>query len=439
MLEELPPRRYGVEETRAADSLVDEELPNPNQKPRGLAHKRWLRAGRSLRNVAMVWRTTRGINTEKSKAQSATAEPEVDILGGSERFKQLWREKRDPTTRRAWSVLDELVANIHVPRVCDTPEFKLLALAQAVHTTYHAKHDVAPKSVSGRLRNRIEVFVMALYTMAGADVDRTLLFPAVPESDEDFSQYAKQYPNRNSAPFREMNQVTRNAIIKADEAREFILKDSEKAWGGVEKWVKTMGLLYSLCHDTYSDKVLEQESGMVQQCPAYFRGLAGLPDDVTTMHDGLKPGAILHWPAPSSCAKDEDVATRYVNGEATNAFKSKGGTVFYYVKGVRRGLPLRDMSQYPHEAEVLVAPFTTFRVDKPIRVPGLKSSKTRICALEWVNTDAMGPNFTSACFAESKQVSKLLEELAMSGCVVLRQSQEELGIAFSSNMVCGRG
>eukprot|EP01064_Diplonema_japonicum_P018458 TRINITY_DN27143_c0_g1_i1.p1 TRINITY_DN27143_c0_g1~~TRINITY_DN27143_c0_g1_i1.p1 ORF type:complete len:1771 (+),score=436.46 TRINITY_DN27143_c0_g1_i1:46-5358(+) len=430
--EELPVKHLPVEEPRFADSCV-EELPNPKQH-KGLAAQRWLKAGRNLRFAAFMWKVRPGINVEKSKAQSATAEPEVDITGAGARFRRLWAEKLDSTKTRKMTILDELIENIKVPRVCDTPELKLLVVSQAMHMLHKAKGEVSPKSVKSKARNKVEIFVMTLYTMAGSDLDRMMHFPSVPDPEDDLSSYTKQYAGRNSAPFREMNYSVRTGVTKEGENRDYILKESEKAWEGMQKWVKTLGLLYALCHDTYADQNLATDFNMIASCPSYYRGLAGLPDDVYHMHEKLRPGCILHWPAPSSCAKDEDVATSYVNGEATNAFKSTGGTVFFSVKGVRRGLPLQEISQYPQEAEVLVAPFTTFRVSQPQRVLSLKSSKTKVLTLEWVNTDPLGQAFIDQVFKESQAVCEKLNTLANSGVVIARDPHQGLGIAFSSNM-----
>ena len=434
--EEIPPPTFGVEDPRAAD-LVVEELPSGRETRggKGAGAKKWQKAGRKLGNAAILWRKTTGINAEKSKAQSATAEPEVDLVGSAERFKKLWNDKLDSTITQRLDILGELVDNIKVPRVCDTPELKLLTIAQAAHTLFKGKKDVAPKSVAGRPRNQIEIFIMTLYTMAGCDLDRSMNFPAVPDPDDDVGNYYDTFVGRNAAPFREMNNSMRTAIIKASEQREYVITESEKAWQGVTRWVKTLGLLYALCHDTYADSSLHAEQGFVANCPPLSRGLAGLPDDVISMHERLSPGCNLHWPAPSSCAKNEDVAKSYVNGEATNAFKAKGGTVFFTVKGLRRGLPLQEISQYPQEAEILLAPFTVFKIGQSMKVPGLKSKSTKTLVVEWVNTDILGQSFSDRVFAESTAASKVLTRIANSGLVAVRQPNEPLGIAFSSNMV----
>ncbi|KAJ9460494.1 hypothetical protein DIPPA_25264 [Diplonema papillatum] len=430
--EELPPKVYEPEQERVADRYLDEELPSPKRSMVD-ATKRWKKAGRNLRNAAFIWKKTAGINVEKSKAQSATAEPEVDLAGAAVRFRRLWKEKKDETTFRRFTILDELVQNLKVPRMCDTPELKLLALAQAVHMLNKTKGEIAPRSVKGKKRDRLEVFVMALYTMAGFDIDRMLLFPGVPDPDEDMDSYLQRHSkSRNSAPFREMNVSVRQAVLKVDETREHLLEESEKAWLVMGKWVKTIGLLYALCHDTHPDPSMDG-GGFAETCPSLFRGLAGLPEDVLLMHDRLKQGSTLHWPAPSSCAKDEEVATSYINGEFANASKSKGGTALYTVRDVRRGIPLSEISQYPQEAEILVAPFTTFKVGQPkSRIPGLKSSLTKQVVVEWVNTDPLGQNFSDSCLAEAEAASTVLAKLAMAGLVLARLPNQSLGIAFSS-------
>eukprot|EP00754_Rhynchopus_humris_P014786 Rhum_TRINITY_DN14409_c16_g1::Rhum_TRINITY_DN14409_c16_g1_i1::g.88440::m.88440 len=88
-----------------------------------------------------------------------------------------------------------------------------------------------------------------------------------------------------------------------------------------------------------------------------WRGLHNLPPKVMEAHRDLQKGWSYAWLAPSSTSENKRASVDFLK---TTDPKTN---ILFKVWGATEGLPLHKVSQFPDEAEVLLPPFSTFRVD----------------------------------------------------------------------------
>eukprot|EP01065_Artemidia_motanka_P032683 TRINITY_DN3966_c0_g4_i2.p1 TRINITY_DN3966_c0_g4~~TRINITY_DN3966_c0_g4_i2.p1 ORF type:complete len:639 (+),score=179.11 TRINITY_DN3966_c0_g4_i2:64-1917(+) len=294
-------------------------------------------------------------------------------------------------TAKEGDVIDELAANLVAPEAIERSRTKPLLLAAA------ARHLQRTRGSHPALRgiSAIELLALALYTMAGPDIDALMTFADVPEHDpadlRPWREYAAtKSPGRNAAIFSQVNWAMRTA-----EAGD------KQAWSTIRRWAKYLGLLLAVC-----------SRGSGAEGVRLSRGLAGLPADVVRRHERMKRGDCLYWPAPSSCALDPRVSESYVRGAAANACKSSGGSVLFSVRGASWGLALQAVSKYPGEAEVLLPPLSRFVVQRvtpsSARLPG-----TVLVDLECsgvLGVEGLSP-FVASCLRDAEDASARLQTL----------------------------
>eukprot|EP01059_Diplonema_ambulator_P012515 TRINITY_DN2286_c0_g1_i1.p2 TRINITY_DN2286_c0_g1~~TRINITY_DN2286_c0_g1_i1.p2 ORF type:complete len:484 (+),score=149.58 TRINITY_DN2286_c0_g1_i1:3313-4764(+) len=236
----------------------------------------------------------------------------------------------------------------------------------------------------------IELFVMALYTMAGHDIDALMGYPKVP-TDPTAPSWAKYKP-RNEAMFRVVNSAMRAAGNSPVSSREW-------PWVDIKKWVKTIVMLTAL----------SGKNGKFD----LSRGLAGLPESIVLEHAKLRNGNVIYWSAPSSCALDPTVSKAYINGAAANATQQVGGKLLFELRSTC-GLPLQKISKYPKEAEVLLPPLTELAVHTVKDVDG-------VLTVQACGRCRMKEHLHGVCLdshAEALRASKSLED-----CSPLRKRQ----------------
>eukprot|EP00754_Rhynchopus_humris_P009677 Rhum_TRINITY_DN14072_c0_g1::Rhum_TRINITY_DN14072_c0_g1_i4::g.68399::m.68399 len=195
----------------------------------------------------------------------------------------------------------------------------------------------------------VDLLVMRLYTMAGADIDRLMLFDDVPQyGDAQWAAYAEtKGRGRNTAVFSEVNRSLRQ--VASDDAAE-----QAKGWETAARWVKTICRLHSLCTESSPYDATSQQLS---------RGLTGLPQPVVDAHVRMQRSDEVTWPAPSSCTTDPEVAESYIRGSAANSVRGdSSAAVLFSVSGRIPSLRLQQISQYPSEEEVLVPPLAVLRV-----------------------------------------------------------------------------
>eukprot|EP00756_Hemistasia_phaeocysticola_P048376 Hpha_TRINITY_DN22806_c0_g1::TRINITY_DN22806_c0_g1_i1::g.84261::m.84261 len=308
------------------------------------------------RTAAAVAARSDSVCPEKQAACGLTASTSCDVPSVVGRIQRLWEAKQG-------DVVDELVANLRGPG--GAADANLLALAEA------ARQLDGRCGGSYEAMNLAELLCMALYTMAGPDIDGVMGYSGVPVYSDSNKEAWEEYcgrvgGDRNPALFGTVNWAMRTAA-PAPEAET-------DAWSTVQRWVKYLALMAALCCQTPSNP------------GTLSRGLAGLPAAVVEAHRSLSPDSRVDWPSPSSCATDPSVAEAYIKGAAANATKTAGGQVFFAVHGVRSGLPLQSISKYPKEAEVLLSPLTSFRV----RANGSRADLPPGCVV--LDVDWMGAN-----------------------------------------------
>ncbi|KAJ9473739.1 hypothetical protein DIPPA_17138 [Diplonema papillatum] len=289
-----------------------------------------------------IGKTARGVCAEK-RQQFYASVSEDEIIAFGKDLAKVWKNKDG-------DLIDELCDNLIAP---DTVHSKLSVIAEAARTLHATKGDKYPG------KNRLELLVMALYTMAGPDIDALMTFDNVPTYDDDhqapWENYAKKYGHqRNGAIFSAVNWAMRTA----SDPKKKDTKEYGEAWDTCKKWIKYIGLLVSICvsHDPNT-------ATMTKDDVVLARGLAGLPKEVYEAHRQMSTGRTLSWPAPSSCAFDRNVSEAYIKGEAANATKREGGSILFLVSDAKWGIALKDISKYPKEAEMLIPPFSKFAID----------------------------------------------------------------------------
>eukprot|EP01062_Namystynia_karyoxenos_P064960 TRINITY_DN5812_c0_g1_i1.p1 TRINITY_DN5812_c0_g1~~TRINITY_DN5812_c0_g1_i1.p1 ORF type:complete len:803 (+),score=217.54 TRINITY_DN5812_c0_g1_i1:85-2493(+) len=283
---------------------------------------------------------------DAAAAAAVPHSPVCDLAAIGDRLERIWREK-------GGDVVDELLQNLAVPAaLCASSECTLAVLA--------ALSAEVDRRAAGRCsgRNRAELLVMHLYTMSGPDMDEALAFPDTPPPyDKDpaaWQRYRDDFPERNAPIFSTVNTALREAA--ADPAGD------TAAWGVLRKWVKVLGLLHALA-----------ATGQAAAGGDLYRGLAGLPQKVWSMHKDLAAGDRLDWAAFSSCAASPAAAENYVAGRAANAVRGDGGCCFFTVGGAvagcgfSAGIDLQAVSKYPGETEVLLPALSSFAVRSKVR------------------------------------------------------------------------
>eukprot|EP01065_Artemidia_motanka_P001270 TRINITY_DN1058_c0_g1_i1.p1 TRINITY_DN1058_c0_g1~~TRINITY_DN1058_c0_g1_i1.p1 ORF type:complete len:833 (+),score=386.88 TRINITY_DN1058_c0_g1_i1:50-2500(+) len=278
-----------------------------------------------------------GVCAEKREQHYASVDA-AQVKAFAERLAEEWRAKDG-------DIVDELVANLSAPDMARTGKVAVLAEA--------ARHLEKTKSEHYPERNRIELLVLALYTMAGPDIDALMTYKEVPVYDEEqkhlWEQYcAKHGRERNGAIFSAINWAMRTA---ADPKQA-----GDEAWGTVRKWIKYLCLLLALCAQ-------EEPSVAAAGGASLARGLAGLPASVFEAHQSMRTGDALHWPASSSCALDRSVSEAYIRGDAANATKQAGGGILFLITKAVSGVMLQPISKYPKESEMLLPPLSAFTVE----------------------------------------------------------------------------
>ena len=266
-----------------------------------------------------------------------------DLLGIAARLSSLYKAK-------SGTVLDELAANLvsdvslssSTAKDSSRQHHKLI-LTEAATELVQTKGGLYPGA------SELDLLLMRLYTMAGPDIDKLMLFKDVPDysgsSQSQWAVYKKTQQNRNAAIFSQINRALRQ--VASDDAAE-----ESKGWATLGKWVKTTCHLHrlgnvQLTHDATSEPLM--------------RGVTGLPPTAVSEHTILQAQQEITWPAPSSCTSNQSVAIDAVMGNAT-ASSSHPSSVLFSVSGRVPALHLQHISQYPAEAEVLVPPLSVLSV-----------------------------------------------------------------------------
>eukprot|EP01060_Flectonema_neradi_P009926 TRINITY_DN17080_c0_g1_i2.p1 TRINITY_DN17080_c0_g1~~TRINITY_DN17080_c0_g1_i2.p1 ORF type:complete len:460 (+),score=78.82 TRINITY_DN17080_c0_g1_i2:48-1427(+) len=127
-------------------------------------------------------------------------------------------------------IVDEMLENYVYSE--DSSDAKLLILREAAD----ALHTGASIGYPGK--NKLQLLIMRLYTMAGPDIDAIFGFQNVPDFDEDnpapWNAYKQKYDKeRNEAMFGSVNWAMRT-----------------QNWETITKHIKTISLLLALCQST---------------------------------------------------------------------------------------------------------------------------------------------------------------------------------------------
>ena len=303
-------------------------------------------------------------------------------------------------------LVDEMIENYKFSGESD--EVKQLILCEAADTLLESRRGAYPG------KNKLQLLIMRLYTMAGPDIDVLMGFQNVPDYDENnpapWEAYKKSFgKNRNEAMFGCVNWALRT-----------------KNWESIKTHIKTISLLLALCQSTYLPEPV-----------SLHRGLAGLPTSVLNEHLHVNAASVIDWPAPSSCATDPTVAESYIKGLAANAQKNSGGTVLFRIGNTCRGLPLQAISRYPKESEILLSPLSSFRVlYRGLGADGLPSDTVVINAKNTQPLDSsefgkLLSEFTTRCLDDCVAASARL--ITSSDCINSKISESLAEIAVPAS------
>eukprot|EP00659_Diplonema_papillatum_P014035 gene14035-21467_t len=265
----------------------------------------------------------------------------------------------------------------------------------------------------------LELFVMALYTMAGSDIDALMGYRDAP-TDPASADWDRYIP-RNGAMFRTVNSAMRAAASLL--AKPGAIDETGYPWTDLRRWVKTIMVLASASNRATGDFALT-------------RGLTGLPKDIVAAHKKLAEGDAMVWPAPSSCALDPTVSWSYVLGSATNSVKKTGGAIMFEVTS-GCGVPLQSVSRYPKETEVLLPPLSELEVQRVKQGGGVVMVEATIrpnghAALREATDGARdeakrGSEFLDAACGDVSKAALLRRYKAAKGLRVLRGRHTEHG------------
>eukprot|EP00754_Rhynchopus_humris_P021114 Rhum_TRINITY_DN14728_c0_g1::Rhum_TRINITY_DN14728_c0_g1_i2::g.111719::m.111719 len=286
----------------------------------------------------------------------------ADLLPIAARLSALYKAKNG-------TVLDELAANL-------VSDVSLSSTAKDSSRQLHkeifaeaATELVQTKSGQYPGASELDLLLMRLYTMAGPDIDKLMLFDDVPEFSasplSEWASYKKTHKDRNTAIFSQINRALRQ--VASDDAAE-----ESKGWATLGKWVKTTCHLHRMCYNVQSTHDATSEPLM--------RGVTGLPPTAVSEHTSLQAQQEITWPAPSSCTSNQSVAIDAVMGNAT-ASSSHPSSVLFSVSGRVPALHLQHISQYPAEAEVLMPPLSVLSVRST--APHSPDPSCHSLSLEW--------------------------------------------------------
>eukprot|EP01063_Lacrimia_lanifica_P012843 TRINITY_DN19544_c0_g4_i1.p1 TRINITY_DN19544_c0_g4~~TRINITY_DN19544_c0_g4_i1.p1 ORF type:complete len:2016 (+),score=684.54 TRINITY_DN19544_c0_g4_i1:261-6050(+) len=275
-----------------------------------------------------------------------------------EKLLRLWRSK--PGT-----VMEELVLNGVFPPGADP----LLVVSTA------ATEVMKNRGVDYHSQNSVELLVLALYTMAGPDIDRLYGFKS-PMYDanypDEWNAYCDRFRDRNPSIAPLINGALRTAFSAVGPA-------ADEAWMTLGRWAKFVGVLIALCSvplgrgaDPFLASPFEVEP---DEGHSVLRGVAGLPEGVLEEHlAAAEAGATLVWPGAASCTRNAGVASDALSAASASAAAdddiSAGAPLCFVVSDVNFGLSLHQLSQYPCEDEHLLPPLTRVTVAKASRGGG---------------------------------------------------------------------
>ncbi|CAK0821355.1 unnamed protein product [Prorocentrum cordatum] len=223
-------------------------------------------------------------------------------------------------------------------------------------------------------RHPLSLFCMLLYTQQGADVDRMLLFPDVPalqpsaDATADGEQRARTYQAyrdrlasarcvRNSAVAVEairaaagctdaLRALDAEGLLGAAPAAELLEERGVAAKGALEAWVKCVCLLSTLACEPLPERTVTKV-------------MVGAPAGLVSHLRGRRPGDTIFWAAPLSTTMDAEVANRYIADSDASV-----QDVVLKISGVRQGLELFRVSQYPEEQELLLPACSLLEIKK---------------------------------------------------------------------------
>eukprot|EP01065_Artemidia_motanka_P032680 TRINITY_DN3966_c0_g3_i1.p1 TRINITY_DN3966_c0_g3~~TRINITY_DN3966_c0_g3_i1.p1 ORF type:complete len:973 (+),score=377.00 TRINITY_DN3966_c0_g3_i1:122-2920(+) len=314
--------------------------------------------------------------------------------------------------RKGGDVVDELMANLCAPKGTPVPQ-KLTMLAEAARLLHDGKSAMYPG------RSRVELLVLALYTMAGPDIDALMGYqdaPAAydPKQQDDWQQYCDRHPDRNKAIFSTINWAVRTAADPQQPPESV-----DDAWTVVRRWTKFIALLLATC--------AQPEPMAGPRGRDVFRGLAGLPGNVHAAHKAMEKGAELHWPSASSCALLRRVSEDYIAGRAANATRQDGGAVLFLVSAARLGVLLKSISKYPDEDEMLLPPLSAFRVQDVQQgetAAGGDDEAAAVLSLTFTGCSAPEQFVGSVLQTEHQSAVRLQSVLARQAAEEVRQSRQ---------------
>ncbi|CAK0798029.1 unnamed protein product, partial [Prorocentrum cordatum] len=315
----------------------------------------------------MDWKVTDG-------ATVCTAETGARF---SKLVESLWHSK-------TCSVLDELGGGLRwcrpragLPAASETVASGNLGYTQLLFTCHELREAVAAEAQEGRgaladmVAHPLALLCALLYTQQDVDIDRLMLFPDTPalqvlqggaaDPGDAYEAYRERLghvgaPQRNPILFSEAAWAAgaccgalrpEPAGGPAGEAGgEGAPRAEPQAEQRLRSLVKWICLLSSLA---------ARPLGEVR---TVSRVLADAPKELLQELVRLKPGSEVFWPSPLSTTQDFDISERY----ATGTVSPVANNVLFTIGGVRQGLDLGLLSQYPGEEELLLPACSLLRV-----------------------------------------------------------------------------
>eukprot|EP01060_Flectonema_neradi_P010401 TRINITY_DN1748_c0_g2_i1.p1 TRINITY_DN1748_c0_g2~~TRINITY_DN1748_c0_g2_i1.p1 ORF type:complete len:4122 (+),score=700.79 TRINITY_DN1748_c0_g2_i1:55-12420(+) len=251
-----------------------------------------------------------------------------ELMDLAQVLERMWREKQ-------YGIVEELRDNLSFPADVSDPNEKLGVIAQSLAE----KHGETFPSLTP-----IHLLVLRLYTMEWADIDDLLGYENVTPWREDLNEEDKQKwetykatykGKRNTNIYGDINYALRMIQTSKDEAVRLEAKMT------VQKWIKFICIMVTMC----------------EPCgpPVLYRNIKNVDPKALAAMSALDVGDVQAWAGATSTAM---VMTESFLGD------NPEGNVTFILTGVSRGMRIDRISAFPGEEEVLLPPFTIFKVKK---------------------------------------------------------------------------
>ena len=196
--------------------------------------------------------------------------------------------------------------------VADNLGANLGSIVQLASTMYRRHHKKFPNNSPSAL------LIMCLYTCEGQHIDTLLKLP----------------PGTAPAIYKDINWALREGPKASNELAQQMLR----------RWIGFIAVL----------STTKVNSKTVWRGKKLYRGLMNLPEDIYSQFMEKEIGEWVYWPAATSASLSGDLVQ--------SEFTKEGTSLVFVIDKCQEGAEMWHVSLYAEEQEMLLPPFTVFRV-----------------------------------------------------------------------------